>query len=140
MAILFGKEKTTFKLKNKKHLKNWLKSIVETENKKTGTINIVFCTDEFLLKLNQTYLQHNTYTDIITFPYPTPSSLLISGDIYISIDRVKDNAKYFNVTFLEELCRVMAHGILHLLGYNDKTKNEKTNMRAKEDYCLSLLV
>lgn len=139
MAIQFFSEDISFKLKNKKDLKIWLKSIIETENKKTGQINIIFCSDAFLFNLNTTFLQHDTFTDIITFPYSESSDKNISGEIYISIERVEENASLFKASFSNETHRVMAHGVLHLLGYKDKTKNEKTNMRAKEDLYLSLL-
>jgi len=139
MAIHFFSENVSFKLQNKKELKIWLKSIIETEGKKARQINVVFCSDAFLFNLNTTFLQHDTFTDIITFPYSEPTDKNISGEIYISIERVEENASLFKASFSNETHRVMAHGILHLIGYKDKTKAEKTNMRAKEDLYLSLL-
>ena len=96
-----------------------------------GQIDYVFCTDDYLLKINKEYLNHDTFTDIITFDYT--DGHMLSGDIFISTDRVKENAGIFNVDFLNELRRVMSHGILHLVGFGDKTYEEKENMRAKEE-------
>ena len=139
MAILFFSEDVAFKPTKVKILKNWLKLIIESEKKKTGNINFIFCSDNFLLELNKTYLNHNTLTDIITFQNSAPSDLSVSGEIYISTDRVEENATLFETSFTNEIHRVIVHGVLHLLGYKDKTKLQKTNMRQKEDYCLSLL-
>jgi len=144
--ITFNNQKIKFTLKNKTLIKKWIISVIEKEKKKAGDINFIFCSDEELLKINQQYLNHNTYTDIITFDYSEnnpPDSLKkvvsISGDIFISIDRVEENAKKFSKTFENELHRVMIHGVLHLLGNTDKTKKAKTEMRIKEDACLRLL-
>lgn len=103
-----------------------------------GSINFIFCSDKYLLQLNQKYLNHNTYTDIITFDN-SDSQHEISGDLYISVERVRENSKQFSGSFVIELQRVMIHGILHLLGYNDKSSKDKETMRNKEDYYLSLL-
>lgn len=118
--------------------KNWLKSVIVSEGKKTGEIQYIFCDDKHLLEINKTYLNHDTFTDIITFS-TTANKDIISGEIYISIDRVNENSKSQIVPFGDELSRVMVHGILHLLGYNDHTDTEKKLMRSKEDYYLHLL-
>jgi len=115
----------------------WLKLVIKSEKKASGDIQFIFCNDEFLLGINQAYLNHDTYTDIITFPTSQNASI-ISGEIYISIERVKENASIRNIKFEFELSRVMVHGILHLMGYRDKTKAEQSEMRAKEDYYLNL--
>jgi rRNA maturation RNase YbeY len=125
-----------FILKNKREHRNWLKKTIHSENKKEGNIVYVFKNDEGLLSINEQFLKHDTYTDVITFDYTCDEK--ISGDIIISIDRVRENAKIFNVSFDEELRRVMAHGILHLCGYKDKTKQELKIMRKKEDKALEL--
>jgi probable rRNA maturation factor len=117
-------------------LRNWIYTVIEKEKRLAGIISYIFTDDESLLKINEQYLNHHTYTDIITFDYSEAKTL--SGDIFISIDRVKDNAAKYNVTFEEELLRVMVHGILHLCGYNDKTKVDSNKMRAKENTAISL--
>lgn len=117
------------------NLIKWLNSIIMEEGKKIGDITYVFCDDKFLLKKNQKFLNHETLTDIITFDYS--DNKIISGDILISIDRIKDNAKIYKASFFNELKRVMAHGLLHLIGYNDKTEKEINLMRDKENYYLS---
>lgn len=137
-AIQFFSEKTRFKLKNPKKSSAWIKSIMKREKKTLNSLNYIFCSDEYLRDINIEYLNHKTYTDIITFNY-NPSQKEIEGEIYISIDRVKENAAKFKVDVQTELHRVMIHGVLHLLGYNDKSKSEKAAMREKEDSCLSLL-
>jgi len=115
---------------------SWLQNVVATENKKLGEIVFIFCRDAYLLEKNIAFLNHDTLTDVITFDYCTEKK--ISGDIFISVDRIQENAKIFNVTFLNELDRVMVHGLLHLLGYNDKTKKDSAEMKAKEDFYLSI--
>lgn len=132
--IYFHTEDIRFNLKNKTVLKNWVSSTITRTKNKAGEISFVFCTDEYLLKINREYLDHDTYTDIITFDYSTKE--LISGDILISIDRIKENAENFSKSFEEELHRVIIHGVLHLLGYKDKTKAEKEEMTKQEDMCL----
>ncbi len=139
MAIHFFSENVDFKPTNLKILKTWLKQVIDVENKKPGHINFILCSDDFLLDLNKKYLNHDTLTDIITFQYSDPSEKLVSGDIYISIDRVGENAALYSTSFLQEIHRVIVHGVLHLLGYTDKTKLQKTNMHLKEDYYISLL-
>ena len=121
---------------NKKLIKRSLHGVVANEGKLLQDMNIVFCTDEELLEKNIKYLKHNTLTDIITFDYSHEDTT--SGEIFISIDRIKDNALTLDVDFFEELCRVMVHGVLHLVGYKDKSKSEQLEMRKKEDYYLSL--
>lgn len=149
--ISFNNEDIQFNLKNKTNLKNWIVSTIEKKKKKTGDISFVFCSDAFLLEMNKEYLNHDTYTDIITFDYSgegseTSKSPLpplqrgnISGDIFISIDRVKENADKFSKSFEDELHRVIIHGVLHLLGYKDKSKIAKAEMRKQEDLCLKAL-
>ncbi len=138
--ITFQNEAVKFSLKNKSGLKTWISSTIEGKKKKAGDISFVFCTDEFLLEMNKEYLNHDTYTDIITFDYSKDGKgLPIEGDIFISIDRVKENAGKFSKTFEQELHRVIIHGVLHLLGYKDKTKSAKEEMRKQEDLCLKAL-
>ena len=119
-----------------KHNLYWIKKIISAEKKVLGKIVFVFCNDAYLLKKNIQFLNHNTLTDVITFDYCNGKK--ISGDILISIERIKENSKIYNVTFLNELDRVMVHGLLHLLGYNDKTVDEKKIMRSKENFYLSI--
>lgn len=113
----------------------WLEDIILSEGKKLGEINYIFCDDEYLLKVNQDYLQHDYYTDIITFDYVKGKT--ISGEIFVSLQRISDNASTLSKDYEEELRRVLAHGILHLSGYKDKTKEEEQLMRSKEDHYLA---
>ncbi len=115
--------------------KTWLEDIILSEEKKTGEINYIFCDDEYLLKVNQDYLQHDYYTDIITFDYVKGKT--ISGEIFVSLQRISDNASTLSKDYEEELRRVLAHGILHLCGYKDKTEEEELLMRSKEDFYLA---
>jgi len=133
--IVFNCE-TKFVINNPQSIIDWISQSIDNESYKLGDINYIFCDDEYLSKLNVKYLEHNTLTDIISFDETLGK--LVSGDIFISIDRVKENATEFEVSFTNELHRVMIHGILHFCGYNDKTKEEKEMMRKKEDYYLSL--
>lgn len=135
-VINFFNENIRFLLKDKSYLRTWVSDTVINKKKKVGPINFVFCTDKHLLSLNKTYLQHNTLTDILTFDYTAENC--VSGDIFISIERVKYNSKQLNTTFKDEIHRVMIHGVLHLCGYSDKSPKEKTLMRKQEDKCLSL--
>jgi probable rRNA maturation factor len=135
MAISFTSQNIKFNLKNKTALKSWISLIIQKENKELGDINYVFMSDEDLHKTNVEFLDHHTYTDIITFDYSEGE--LINSDIFISIDRVKENAKTFDATFENELHRVMIHGVLHLCGYKDKTKKDAELMRKKENASLS---
>jgi probable rRNA maturation factor len=138
--IHFTSEGTSFNLKKKAALKNWIKNVNAESGRKTGEISFVFCTDEGLLKINRQYLNHDTYTDIITFDYSKENHKQpVSGDIFISIDRVKENAEKYSKSFEDELHRVIIHGVLHLLGYKDKTKTAKEEMTKQEDKCLKLL-
>ncbi|KOY84786.1 rRNA maturation factor [bacterium 336/3] len=139
MAIQFFQENIEFKLKNSLKLKKWIKGVVENEKQKVLDLNFIFCDDEYLHQINVEYLDHDTYTDIITFDNSEEKGK-IESDIFISIERVKENAGKLQVTFEQELHRVMIHGVLHLLGYKDKTKMDKQTMRAKEDEALSMLV
>jgi len=134
MILFFSK--TKFHLYKKNQKKYWLKEILREENKKIGDINFVFYDDEQLSFLNKKYLNHDTLTDIITFDYSEND--ILHGDICISIERIKENAAKFNCTVEEELRRIMAHGILHLCGYKDKTKEEKQLMKQKEENALNL--
>ena len=137
MAINFSNDHIVFNLKNKARLKLWITAVVKKEKLKLKQLNYNFMSDESLLKINKEYLKHNTYTDIITFNYNEGKE--IAGDIFISIDRVKENAGKFGVKFEEELHRVMIHGVLHLCGYKDKTKTDSVLMRKKENASLRLL-
>ena len=127
-----------FKFQNKTRLKSFIESIFNKEKKELGGINYIFCSDEMLLKINQDFLQHNYFTDIITFGLQEPGQP-IEAEIYISIDRVKDNAIQHGVGYENEMMRVLFHGALHLCGYKDKKKSEIQEMRAKEDQYLQLI-
>lgn len=164
--INFFSEDIQFNLPNKKKLISWITKIIKNENfymqsaerkamaKREGTpytkhnvpcaLNFIFCSDTYLQKLNQKFLDHDSFTDVLTFDHAGMGderrvSCAIEGDVFISIDRVKENARDYNNSFSNELNRVMIHGILHLIGYSDKTSKEKVLMRKKEDDCLSLL-
>jgi len=119
----------------KKHIRKHIKMLINNELKNPGDISIIFCSDKYLLDINIEYLDHNYFTDIITFNYVEGNN--ISGDLFISIDRVMENAIDFNASWLKEVYRVIFHGVLHLVGYNDKTAVEKQTMREKEDLYLS---
>jgi probable rRNA maturation factor len=120
-----------FELSNEEQLSNWISRVIVSEEKKEGEINYIFCDDDYLLNLNEQYLNHDTLTDIISFDYSMGNE--IHGDIFISTERVKDNAADFKASFEEELKRVMVHGILHYCGYKDKTEEDEALMRSKED-------
>lgn len=137
MAILFFNEDIKFNLSQKQILKSWIKQAISNEDKTCDSINFIFTSDNFLLEINKKYLSHNYFTDIVTFNYC--SNNLISGDIYISLETVKNNSIRFNVSMIEELYRVMIHGVLHLIGYNDSNEFEKSIMREKEDFYLARL-
>jgi rRNA maturation RNase YbeY len=128
---------TDFKLQNEATLQKWISDIIISEGLELGEIVYVFCDDAYLHKLNLEYLDHDTFTDIISFDYKMGK--LLNGEIYISIERVAENAKIFLTTFEDELHRVIIHGILHFCGYKDKNKNDELVMRAKENESLSLL-
>jgi rRNA maturation RNase YbeY len=135
--INFHSEEIDFILINVELKKSWVKKIIEQENKMLLLLNFIFCSDDYLHKINLEYLEHDTYTDIITFPLAEDPD--IEGDIFISIDRVKENAIKFETSFENELNRVLAHGVFHLCGYRDKTEEEATLMRQKENQALLLL-
>ncbi len=136
MAIHFSIEKEGFKLKDKMKIKAWITSVIKKEGKRLGDIAYMFCDDEQVLEANISYLDHDTYTDIITFDYVEGD--VVSGDILISVDRVKENANLFQCSFEQELHRVIIHGVLHLLGVGDKTDEEATTMRKREEESLVL--
>ena len=135
-AISFFTESVTYNLPQKLKIKKWLKTSIEKEGFKLGELNFIFCSDEYLLGINQQYLNHDTYTDIITFDNSEEEKLIVS-DIFISIERVKENAITFKTDAFDEVCRIMMHGTLHLLGYKDKGKAAKALMTQKEDEHLS---
>ncbi|MDX9694695.1 MAG: rRNA maturation RNase YbeY [Bacteroidales bacterium] len=137
MAILFFNEDIKFNLTQKKLLKSWIKQVIANENKICDSINFIFTSDKYLLEINKKFLSHNYFTDIVTFNYCADN--LIIGDIYISIETVKNNSIRFNVSMIEELYRVMVHGVLHLIGYDDSNELEKSRMREKEDFYLDRL-
>ncbi len=136
-SISFFAEDVSYKPAQKNLLKKWLKNLCIRHEFRAGDIQFIYCSDEYLLKLNQQYLQHDTFTDIITFDYTQDK--IVSGDIFISIERVSENAKKLQLKFEDELDRVMAHGVLHLMGYKDKTPKAKLLMTAAEDKALSML-
>ena len=136
MAIYFSSENIKFDLRGKLKVKKWITDLIKAQNKKVGDISYLFCDDAYLIEVNRTYLDHDTYTDIITFDYVEGDT--ISGDILISVERVKENAQLFNTTFDQELHRVIIHGVLHLLGQGDKTEAETAQMRNKEEAALAL--
>jgi probable rRNA maturation factor len=127
---------TDFSFDNEDHYSTWLSSIVSSEGKDLGELTYVFCDDEYLHKMNVDYLNHDTLTDIITFDYCEGS--IVSGDVFVSVERVKENAIDFNIPFVDELLRVMAHGTLHLCGYKDKSEDDVVLMRSKEDEKIKL--
>ena len=134
--IYFSTENTSFNLKEKLKIKKWITTIVKAQGMKVGDISYLFCDDAYLIEANRAYLNHDTYTDIITFDYVEGD--VVAGDIMISVERVKENAQLFNTTFEQELHRVIIHGILHLLGQGDKSEPEAAEMRKKEEAALAL--
>jgi rRNA maturation RNase YbeY len=137
-SVNFFTEDTNYSVKKKTIIKNWLKSAVEAEGYQLKELNFILCSDEYLLRINQDYLNHDTYTDVITFDNSEELKTIV-GDIFISIERIKENAATFKHTIEQELRRVMIHGALHLLGYKDKGKAAKTKMTDREDHYLALL-
>jgi rRNA maturation RNase YbeY len=135
-AIHFFVQDIRFNLKNKNKVKAWIKATITAEGYRLNELNYIFCSDSYLLNINQQYLDHDTYTDIITFDN-SENDGVIEGDIFISIDRIRENAAKFDTGESNELHRVMIHGALHLLGYKDKTPANKRQMTAKEDEYLS---
>ena len=134
--ILFHFENDDFELSGKERLSSWLLQVIKDEGKDIESVNYIFCNDDQLLEINKEYLNHDYYTDVISFPY---SLSPIQGDIFISIDRVKENALQFSSGFDKELHRIMVHGLLHFIGYNDKDELAKKEMTMKENYFLKLL-
>ncbi len=132
----FHSENISFTLRRKPAIISWLSFSIKSENKIPGEISYIFCSDHYLNEINVTHLQHDTLTDIITFDYCEDCT--IHGDIFISIDRIKENAKLFDTSIENELHRVMIHGVLHLCGYKDKTPEDQNVMSAKEDFYLNL--
>lgn len=133
--VSYYTEDTAFAFKDKRLNSRWLKFVAESESKRLGDIGIIFCSDNFILDVNIKYLQHDYYTDIITFDYCEGNRL--SGDLFISVDSVKENASFYGTDFAEELNRVIVHGLLHLIGYDDHSEEDIAVMRAKENYYLS---
>ncbi|MBY0542111.1 MAG: rRNA maturation RNase YbeY [Sphingobacteriaceae bacterium] len=137
--INFFTEDINYTLKNKTIIKKWIESTIIEEGYCLSELNFILCSDEYLLRINQDYLQHDDYTDVITFDNSEEPKTIVS-DIFISLERIKENALNFKSSTVNELCRVMIHGTLHLLGYLDKTKAAKKEMTAKEDFYLQKLV
>jgi len=135
-AISFFEEDITYKLKNKTSVRQWITQTIQAEGFKLKELTYIFCSDEYLLQINQQYLNHDTYTDIITFDNSETEKVIV-GDIFISIDRIRENAIKFNTSDTDELHRVIIHGALHLLGYKDKTIVTKQKMTQKEDFYLN---
>ena len=135
-SISFFSEKIPFKLSSPLKTSNWLKGICVREKYSLRVVNYIFCSDDYLRELNKRYLNHTTYTDILSFDFSEDD--LIQGEIYISIQRVRENARKYKQPFELELKRVIVHGFLHLLGYKDKSSTQKAQMRRKEEACLSL--
>jgi rRNA maturation RNase YbeY len=134
--IRYFQEDIRFDLKQKMQNNRWLKMVAGSEMRRIGAINIIFCSDNYILDVNMRYLQHDYFTDIITFDYCEKD--ILSGDLFISIDSVRENALFYGVPFADELDRVMVHGLLHLIGYDDHTEEQIREMRAKEDYYLQM--
>ena len=134
--ITYFTEDSDFVFKGKLLNNRWLKMVAESEIKRIGDISIIFCSDNYILDVNIKYLQHDYFTDIITFDYCEGQKL--SGDLFISIDSVRENARFYGTEFEDELNRVIVHGVLHLIGYDDHTEADQNTMRSKEDYYLEL--
>lgn len=136
--INFFNEEIEFTLEDSKITQSWIEQVIKNHSFYLSEMNFIFCSDNYLLKINNEHLNHDYYTDIITFDLSEEEGS-VESDVFISIDRVKENAMQNKTVFLNELHRVIIHGVLHLIGFNDKTEEEKTIMRKKEDACLSLL-
>ena len=134
--VSYYTEDTKFAFKEKRLTSRWLKLVAESEIRRLGDISIIFCSDNYILDVNMKYLQHDYFTDIITFDYGEGDRL--SGDLFISVDSVRENAVFYKTEFEDELNRVIVHGVLHLIGYDDHSKEDIAEMRAKENYYLSL--
>jgi len=137
MSIHYCNEDVSLPKFQKRKITSWLKETIVAEGKSTGDISFIFCSDNYLLEVNKQYLNHDYFTDIITFDYVENN--VISGDIFISCDRVRENATEFKTGFENELSRIIVHGVLHLLGYKDKSKKDKLLMTNKEDFYLNVL-
>lgn len=138
--ISFGSKDLKFSLKNKRELSSWITAVIRDHHAGYENLAFVFCSDDALLEINRQFLQHDFYTDIITFDYSVHRNrLVVSGEIFLSIDRIKENADKFKTSFATELHRVMIHGVLHLLGYKDKTPSERKAMRLAEQQALNRL-
>jgi len=135
-VILFNNEYTDALLINEDAICEWIENVVINENHNLGDLSFIFCADTYLLEINKKYLKHNFFTDVITFDYT--ENKIVAGDIFISIDRIKENSEKYSVTFNYELLRVIIHGVLHLLGFKDKDKEDKLLMTSKEDEYLKL--
>lgn len=133
--VSYYNEDIVFPFKEKRLTSRWLKFVAESESKRLGDVAVIFCSDNYILDVNIKYLQHDYYTDIITFDYCEGNRL--SGDLFISIDSVRENASFYGTEFADELNRVIVHGLLHLIGYDDYTEEDIATMRAKENYYLS---
>jgi probable rRNA maturation factor len=138
--INFFQEEVSFQLSHQDILKGWISTIIQNAKQSFDTINFIYCSDNYLLEINKEYLDHDYYTDIITFDNKEDDGSALDADIFISIDRVKENATQLNLPYEQELHRVMVHGILHLLGHKDKTEEQKNEMRESEEASLSLLL
>lgn len=136
MPLYFHAEDVSFRLRDRRMHRAWLSTCIEHQGFELGEINLVFCSDEYLLEMNRNHLQHDYYTDIITFDYREGNT--VSGDLFISIDRVRENARSEKTAFGQELRRVMVHGLLHIMGQGDKSPEEALEMRALEDSFLTL--
>ncbi|ASB49062.1 rRNA maturation RNase YbeY [Alkalitalea saponilacus] len=137
MDIHFFNEDVDLPQLNYNQISVWLKEVIESYLKSCGSISVIFCNDDYILNINKQFLDHDYYTDIITFNYSSPK--VISGDLFISLDTVKSNSEIYHTEFLHELCRVIVHGILHLLGQDDKTDVQSNEMRKNEDFWLDKL-
>ncbi len=133
--VSYFTEDISFQFKEKRLTSRWLKFVAESETKRLGDIAVIFCSDHYILDVNMKYLQHDYFTDIITFDYCEGN--VLSGDLFISIDSVRENAAFYGSEFADELNRVIVHGLLHLIGYDDHTEEDIAQMRAKENYYLS---
>ena len=138
MAMLrFFTEDTDFIYRNKQLCRSWLKTVAGSESRRLGNINVIFCSDNYILDMNLKYLSHDYFTDIITFDYCEKD--ILSGDLFISVDSVRENSVFYGTEFSEELDRVIVHGLLHLIGYDDHTPEDQAEMRGKENYYLEIL-
>ena len=138
MSIKYFSEDIVFPKLKRRKTSGWINSVIHSEGKYTGDISFVFCSDAYLLEINKEFLRHDYFTDIVTFDYVVGD--MISGDIFISIERIVENSIEFQTTFENELSRVLVHGVLHLIGYKDKNENDKLLMTEKENYYIKVLI